>query len=420
MILEKIKQIIPLSIKENLKLFYYAKDLIYKPKKNHDPKCVVVFFVGRTNVFNSVLSVYQSALNMEKVSPYLLALPNRSCDKTNVDTSETVSFCERIDKEHTIDSYDKKSNCFFDIEKLNPDFIFLNIPYDEEYPDEYKFKKLAKISKLCFIPYGYGFLNGVTTDTGLNLYMLGHISYLFADGNMTYNYCRKKLKYIEKIKGKKVFSLGYPRFDLYDNKEKNNKNKHLTISYFPRWTSPENVENGHEPSSFFLFKDQILKYAEMHPNFQFIIRPHPIMFSRYIEYHLMTEEDVHTYKQKILNLPNLILDETPDYRDTILKTDILISDFSSTLAEFMITQNPVIFFGTTHNVAREYHELFESMYQVKNWAEAELVFEELLKGNDTKKEQRILAVNQILKSGNHNAGQKIIEFLYNEFRNKGN
>ena len=191
--------------------------------------------------------------------------------------------------------------------------------------------------------------------------MLSYVSILFADGSVSKRYCAEKLKYICGITKQKIVSLGYPRFDLYHNEKKSGEIQNIV--YLPRWSTPQNVQNGHEPSSFMLFKDKILDYAQKHPEFSITIRPHPIMFYRYVQNGLMTEKEVAAYKERIECLPNVKLDDSADYRNVLLWADVSISDFSSTMIEYSLTRKPQIFFGSDKNKPAEDKSLYTDTIQ---------------------------------------------------------
>lgn len=411
--MNRIKRFIPENVKDTIKILAYQSHFHYKhPQKNN--KMVVVFLVARTNVFNSVLTIFQAADQSNDIDAYLIALPNRSNDKQSNNSKETFEFCKTISFNNVINSYNEETGKYFDLKTLNPDYVFLCAPYDEEYPDGYKFRQMANYTKLCFVPYGYGFVEGVTTDTGLNIYMLAHVKYLFADGPVTMRHCEKKLKYIKNLVKHNILNLGFPRFDLYKNIDNSNEKKH--IIYLPRWSAPQNVERGHELSSFMLFKDEILNWAERHPDIDLIIRPHPILFYRYIEYGLMSENDVKDYIQRIESMPNVSLDSSPDYRKTLLWADISVSDFSSTLAEYSFTRKPLIFFGNTERIAEDQKPIFESAYTVHSWKEAEEYLEMLLSGNDPKAAERELSHKRVFEKVDRNAGRNIVNYLLEEYR----
>lgn len=411
--IQSLKRAVPVIVKDRIKMLNYRRRIHYRhPIKN--PKMVVVFLVARANVFNSVKSVFEAARRNQNVDAYLVALPNRANDKGNLDTAEVYAFCKALAGENAINSYDSVADRFFDLRTLNPDYVFLCAPYNEEYPTGYQFLEMAQYTKLCFIPYGYAFLEGVTNDTGLNVHMMGHVSFLFADGKLTYQYCKERIKYIHPLTKQRIVSLGFPRFDLYNNLPR----KHDTVKqvlYLPRWTAPQNIKSGHEPSSFMLFKDKILDWAEANPEFLIKIRPHPILFYRYVVYGLMTEDDVRAYRERIEKLPNVELDLSPDYRDALLWADVLISDFSSVLAEYALTRKPLIYFGSDERVAASHKAYFQSAYPVETWEQVEKVVTDLSRGKDTKYEERIAAVDQVFCLNSGNAGEAIVEYLQNDF-----
>ena len=413
--INSIKKLIPQSIKDNIKIINYKRKYKYKRSKIRNNKCVVLFLVSRTHIFSSVESVFTEANKNKEIDAYLIALPDRANDKKNMDNSNVIDFCKNIAGEKAIDCYDSNGS-FIDLRNFNPDYIFLGIPYNEEYPDGFTFNELAEFSKLCFVPYGYGFLSGVVIETCFNLCLLSHISYLFAEGPVGNNYCRKKLYWFEKLEGQKVYSLGFPRFDFFSQTNVGFQAKQVKkIAYFPRWTTPESEANGHEPSSFMLFKDKILDFAEKSPDYEIIIRPHPLLLYRFCQSGLLTQDDLGRYRDRIQSIHNVTLDESKDYRDALISADIMVTDYSSTIAEFLLTGRPVIYFGSGSNISVEHKLLFKCLYYADSWEQVEETISTLSLGNDYKYNERMKEVQRILKPNTASAGELIVNKLMEDW-----
>ena len=131
--------------------------------RTHDnEKMRIVFIVQRTEVFNSVRSVFEAAVANDECEVYLLPLPRYSNEYNGLfwDTyASVVEFCYQLYGGKVIDTYDFKTETYYDLTELMPDYIFLNVPYTSEYPDVYSIEKLAFISKVCYVPYGYAMTN---------------------------------------------------------------------------------------------------------------------------------------------------------------------------------------------------------------------------------------------------------------------
>ena len=121
-------------------------------------KMRIVFIVQRTEVFNSVRSVFEAAVADDECEVYLLPLPRYSqeCEELAWDTyASVVEFCHQLSGGTVIDTYDFETKTYYHLTELMPDYIFLNVPYTIEYPDVYSMEELSFISKVCYVPYGY-------------------------------------------------------------------------------------------------------------------------------------------------------------------------------------------------------------------------------------------------------------------------
>ena len=399
------------------KNIYYAYNFIFKTKKENiksEKKINIVFLVERTNIWSSVASIYNAAEKNPMVNVFLLALPPCRNMELDLDDNSVYEHCLKINP-NAVKVYDNNSKEYFDIKKLDPDYIFINVPYYWEYPEEYRIKNLVRIAKLCYVPYGYNMLQSRILDISVHRDLLMYISYFFAESRVTYDYAKKRLRLSQLISGKRLYDIGFPRFDLYNESEFDSKKKNITLMWLPRWTTGTEVEEGgNEPSSFFMMKDSIADYAQKTGD-KVIIRPHPLAFDNYIKRGLMTEEEVEEYKNKILYNPNTELDESSSYMEGLRSADVLISDFSSLVAEFFITGKPIIYFGNGDNFPSYHIEMYNSFYHASTWEETEKLINNLKRGIDLKKEQRQIAIKHFMNGKPKNVGEHIVNILVEDY-----
>ena len=381
----------------------------------------ILFIVQRTEVFNSVKTIFEDAVKDPRCEVYLLPLP-RGVNTDNgqivkMDTLRTVhNFCTELDGATVIDSYNEEKNSFYDLAQLAPDYIFLNVPYTNQYPAEYSIEKLAAVGKICFVPYGYtlGDINKYKSvyQTEFNTPLLMYASFLFLDGCASHKYCRRRMWLSELIDGRRRFNLGYPRFDRI-TPVKDRQQKFVAL-WIPRWTTNKQV--GFFSSTFFDFKDVILDYfGRRADNCEVIVRPHPIAFDNYIKDGLMSAEDVAMYKSRYTG--NLHLDESPDYLSSFAVSDILIADYSSIILEFFVTKKPIIYCGSQDDFDIDLRYVTDTFYYASNWHEVERFLNQLMRGEDIKKGIRIDAVNRFL-SNSSCAGKKILSCLINDYKHE--
>ena len=348
-------------------LMFYLRNSIYyavKRKRKSLPainknNIKVCFIVQRTEIFTSVQSVFETMCSDNRFSVSILVLPRYDHAKKKVDIStieKNIVFCKNLDEKITvINPYNAQTKSFEDISGYGFDFIFLGLPYAGEYPEEYHFKKLSQYSRLCYVPYGSSYADGIKMiRVSLTDNLLKYVDYLFADCDKVYRYCNSKLKLCKNADSKKiVYNIGFPRYDLVEREKKHDGVK--TFLWLPRWTTST---DNNEKSTFFENKDVLIKYFQDHPELSLIIRPHPLMFAHYIDTGVMTKAEVADYKQLINDALNITLDESASYLDSFRKADYLIADYSSVVIEYFITGQPIIYLNGTDTVEKEVAEAF--------------------------------------------------------------
>lgn len=388
-------------------------------KTQKDEKLRIVFIVQRTEVFNSVRTIFELAVASDRCEVYLLPIPR--CDTKQkglrIDTYATVvEFCRQLHAGVVIDTYNAETEMYFDLAQIMPDYIFLNVPYTDLYPETYSIEKLTSIAKVCYVPYGYALSNsnryGNLYSLGLSNKLLQNVDFLFADSRSTYTYCRRKMWLRNLLYGNSLFELGFPRFDSI----KVDSARHMTknILWLPRWTSEKQSNTYNLPSHFFMYKDLLPQYAEERQDGYLVVRPHPLAFQNYIEKGSMTVQEVQTYKNRIIASPWVRLDEKPSYDEALDQADVLVTDYSSIIIEYVYRGKPVIYCGEKEDLAPEASYLTDTFYYVNSWEQLHKTLNDLYIGIDPQREKRSIAVEKFRKS-TKNAAKNILDVLRMDF-----
>lgn len=235
--------------------------------------------------------------------------------------------------------------------------------------------------------------------------------HFFADCTDSYKYA---LNWIEsrKYNGlKKVFNVGFPCFDLLSSVQKRANDLGYTFLWLPRWSLSEVNDATH----FFDYIEVLLDYFESHTEYTLIIRPHPLMFSNFLEQGAMTVDQISALKQKISQMANVEFDSNNDYLITFNQCDFLISDVTSLLLEFFATGKPIIFCDSFEpsKLTSEAKEIVKTFYHISNSKELIETIELLATGKDENKEKRLSVLRNTLKVDGK-AGQHIVETLIND------
>lgn len=409
-IIKKIKR-------KKWELMFYLRNSIYyavkRKRKSLPPinknNIKVCFIVQRTEIFTSVQSVFETMCSDIRFSVSILVLPRYDHAKKKVDIStieKNIDFCKNLDEKITvINPYNTQTKSFEGISGYNFDFIFLGLPYAGEYPEEYHFKTLSQYSRLCYVPYGSSYTDGMKMIKGcFTDNLLSYVDYLFADCDKVYNYCNSKLRLCKNTDLKSiVYNLGYPRFDLIKRSDKSGNAK--TFLWLPRWTT--NFDNN-EKSTFLENKDVLIDYFKEHSELILIIRPHPLMFSHYIAMGIMSQTEVNDYKSLIASLPNVSLDESSSYMESFEKADCLIADYSAIDIEFLLTGRPIIYLDNVNAMDKN---ISDALYVSDRPKMTVNYINKLIVGDDEKEELRNKALK--LKVFRKGVARDIVESLLN-------
>lgn len=312
----------------------------------------------------------------------------------------------------------KNSNGWYDLKKsYNPDYVFVQRPYDIYLPEEYSLSKLSKIAKVCYIPYAY-----IIADFRaelLNKEILSNIYIYFAENEEQYQYAKMAMG---DLKGKHYsYNLGYPYLDrsiknaaipksaFLNTRPKNEKR----IIWTPRWT----MDKDFCASTFFNYKDKIVDYFKKNRNLQLVFRPHPLMFGNFIEKGLMKEAEVKEYLKNFTE--NMYYDEEANYLTTFKDADILITDFSSIIIDFLILNKPIILCGNDDETKyfKIMKKISKASYKAKNWKEVQKILDDLSKGIDNKQSNRKKIINEIIDQNDGNVSMKIVKSIIDDYYN---
>ena len=173
-----------------------------------------------------------------------------------------------------------------------------------------------------------------------------------------------------------------------------------------RWSTNENNCN------FFKYKDCFYEFCNSNTNIDFVYRPHPQAFLEWNATGEFTKEEQIAFREKYEKTNNMHIDESKNYYDLLFSSDLLISDYSSLILDYLITKKPIIYCEQENcKMIGDIGNVKEALYIVHNWDELVNTIEELIIGNDPLKMNRIKYRKQI-KDKNNNPAYDIVNTIY--------
>lgn len=379
------------------KLIEYVNNIEKPPKKN---TIRIAFILKFPEIWNSVKTVYESFNKKENIELFIIAV--KQGDNNNPAFSFAKAFCNNV-----IDWNDAQ----FKYEALGIDYVFFTRPYDKDYPLGLKPNYICQYSKICYIPYGFEFVTGYHIEVEYDYSFLPYASMIFCEGDSSYNYCRKILPNNAYTK---LFRLGFPRFDLLKQYTAEASKKNL-IMWTPRWSLERLANDG---TSFFSFIEPLISFfsTEEMKDFSLVIRPHPLMFNNFIKNNVMTEDQVTEIKDRISKCKNISFDENVNYLDTASQSDLIISDFSGMLIEFLMMNKPIIYCGRTNSFDEIGDEMSKIMYHINDEFDIVKSVKDYFQHGDFLKRQRETFINDMGLNGDVCVGEKIAGVILRDIR----
>lgn len=270
--------------------------------------------------------------------------------------------------------FDKKK--YLSLKQFNPDIIFYEQSgHVDKSQDIYKTSKYA-LSFYCSY--------GSSTTNGKNEYDLGFLNKVYRyylDNQSTKDFL---LNY--GFKKEQLVVSGALKLDAYRN-EINLENKiwktdKKRIIWAPHFSfykgSVLNFGTFDRNYKFFL------DYIKSHPEYEFIIKPHPDLKRQIIRTHFMTQEDMTRYFDELSKLENVQIFEGTSYFDMFRCSDLLITDCNSFLSEYLPTEKPVIHLINSNSVGfNEYgQKIISGYYNAYNVEEIKDLIDKLLIKNE--------------------------------------
>ena len=130
--------------------------------------------------------------------------------------------------------------------------------------------------------------------------------------------------------------VGHTQLDYYLT-NKNPKNPKNYVIYAPHWSINYPQENY---ATFEWNGKEILDFAKLHPEINWVFKPHPILKHRLLTQNVMNAEEIENYWKEWKNIG--LVYEGGDYMDLFTNSKAMISDCGSFLTEYLPTNKPLI------------------------------------------------------------------------------
>jgi CDP-glycerol glycerophosphotransferase (TagB/SpsB family) len=112
----------------------------------------------------------------------------------------------------------------------------------------------------------------------------------------------------------------------------------------------------------------------------------------------------------------MAIDRSGDYQSTFLTSDVLVSDTSSMLIEYLLTEKPIVYTHRIDLFNELGRSLSEGFYWARNATELTSTLEMLIAGKDPLRDKRKQLIKTLLFTPEGGSGPRIKEALKTHFR----
>ena len=291
--------------------------------------------------------------------------------------------------------------------KYNPDIVFYHDP--RWFFEEDSVRRTAKSALCCDIPYAIRTLAGDGLQNSPEHHQLMFLQFPPTDAQS--RFYRKSLP--EWKWAGTSCAIGHPILDQYLKPAEQSESSEYVI-YAPHWSfALKGVKRQTTLSSFLENGRQILEYAQRHPEFKWVFKPHPLLYKELIIRGVWTREDVNAYYGEWEKIGIVCTDG--DYIRLFRHAKALITDCGSFLVEFPMTGKPLIRLipkELDYPLFPAFEKLYSSFYEARTLDEMYAAFASVLeRGEDPRKEARLNAVQELGLMGNGSSAGRIMKKL---------
>ena len=380
-----------------------------RKKTRRGDKIHCVFVCWRPSVWESLHSIYDAMKEDPEFEVTIVAIPNKK-QLPELGLEHEIYESEGAEafwKDYgCLEGYNYQTGEWLDLKSLHPDYVFFQQPYNSTHTRSYQSRYVANYAKLAFVTY-FGF---VTPDDMYDVCLpkdfIRDLSFFFTQNQEDQVYISGKLKEYGTHIGKAILT-GFPRYDYaktYIGSEYEQwlpkEQGRFRIIWTPRWTTNEG--NCH----FFDFKDRVVEYCKAHEDVDFVFRPHPQAFLEWNATGELPEEEAAEYRAIYAREDNMHLDASANYYPLLYSSDVLLTDRSSLIVDYLLTGKPIIL--CTSQGSHDRLELMdEACYKAADWEDVEEILSNLQHGEDPLKEVRKEVMKKEFYIPEEGAGNRI-------------
>jgi hypothetical protein len=385
-------------------------------KKNESiEKVKIIFIIQTPSSWTSTESVWKSFNEDTRSEVQIIQLPFYH---KNYDQADNETIGEHLNKKKIPFKYWYES----DLENEKPDVVFFQNPYEPTRPPEFSFEAIEALGcKIAYIPYAFEILKEWPGTTMDYIDVISETPLLQKCWRLFVRSDRSSKMYSKSSSrgNEHIIVTGHPKIDFIVGLEKSKsdilKNYDKIVNKKVVLWNPNLGEYGGQKKWDIHF--QILHSIEKYEDIIVIFRPHPLQLKKIRSNEKTDDLLFEKFKKLLLKRENIILDDSPDYRDSFILSDALITCASSLIFEYLATGKPIIFTPQAYPVTlNNDKDIIKSLYCGESSQDINQFFKLILDGNDPLREKRHSAIAEFIHSADGNSGNRIKEYIIKQLR----
>lgn len=302
----------------------------------------VVFLSFYFEAWDALADIYRLMLANPSFEPTVISIPRRLTGETTYSGEDRVSeFYDSQNIEHLRFDFEDSMVGLEKLRAMQPDYVFLNYPWQRNYQPGYRAEALSEFTKVCQVPY-YSF--ALVNEPGI-------------DDVAPYLYTQRSHQLSSLI-----FTQDAAVVEAYSRTSRGNSHVHLTGSpkldslvaravssvherYRMVW-APHHSYSSHwlNFGTFAQMHGEMLEFAKEHSDVEIIMRPHPFMFGTLVDRDVLDKNALDHWLARWNALPNTSIETGGDFASLFKSCDLLLTDGISFIGEYpMITGRPAVF-----------------------------------------------------------------------------
>lgn len=316
-----------------------------------DPIRVVFYFPHVTQTDN-LMPLYERMHGDPRFAPMILC--SRSDGRAQADSHGFYAAKYPADQGHVVIDGGPHLNHTPSFYELDADLVFFHTPYSLNVTRPFYLRAdfAVRHCRVANVTYGYPLLS--LDSASAHVYAGGHVKkcdLVFAESPACIE------PYARHLDRRRIHVTGYTKVDEFRRhldpvpfETRAAGGAPLNVMWTPHWQLPGDPKGDTETSNFLRYHKIMLQIAAR-PDLVLHVRPHPLLRLRLKAMGIMSFAEYDAVMERFRKAGARVYpaNEGVSYVPALMAADVLISDFSSLVAEYTITNRPIIF-CRTHDV----------------------------------------------------------------------